>query len=184
MDMYEFSDDVFDTLSFSDLMIYTDRSCSYKEDQNYENSFSSFTFKVEIIGSPLHRENTIVGKSISVQENNLKPHQKSQKPLKMKTCNSVKEDGTGCKGRCWGRKLVNMASVVRSLRRFCKGSLLFKLGGSPHRMEMSDLRRRNVRVNQPGYVLVNGSDDEEAMVPRRSGNCSKKLLGACTKPMI
>lgn len=62
MDMYEFSDDVFDTLSFSDLMIYTDRSCSYKEDQDYENSFSSFTFKVEIISSPLHRENTIVGK--------------------------------------------------------------------------------------------------------------------------
>lgn len=183
MDIYEFSDDVFDTLSFSNLKIYTDRSCSYKEDQDYENSFSSFTFKVEIISSPLHRENTIVGKSISVQENNLKPHQKSQKPLKMKTC-SVKEDGTGRSGRCWGRKLVNLASVVRSLRRFCKGSLLFKLGGSPHRMEMSDLRRRNARVDLPKYVLVDGSDDEEAMVARRSGSCSKKLLGACTKPMV
>ncbi|GJR28056.1 hypothetical protein Tco_1104288 [Tanacetum coccineum] len=178
MDMYEFSDDVFDTLSFSDLMIYSDRSCSYKEEQDYESSFSSFTFKVEIISSPLR-------KLISVPENNLKPDKKSPKPSKMKS-SPVKEDGIGGSANCLDRKLVNSASVVRSLRRFCKGSLLFRLGGSPspHRMEMSDLRRRNARVNLPRYVSVNGSDDEEAMVPRRRGNWLKKLLGACTKPMV
>nr|GEY72124.1 hypothetical protein [Tanacetum cinerariifolium] len=183
MDMYEFSDDVFDTLSFSDLMIYSDRSCSYKEEQDYESSFSSFTFKVEIISSPLRRENIKVGKLISVPENDMKPHQKSQKPSNMKS-SPLKEDGIGGSANCLDRKLVNMASVVRSLRRFCKGSLLFGLRGSPHRMEMSDLRRRNARVNLPRYVSVNGSDDEKALVPRRSGNWLKKLLGACTKPMV
>ncbi|KAD5961958.1 hypothetical protein E3N88_13431 [Mikania micrantha] len=40
------SEEAFDTFSLSDLHIYSDPSCSYKEEQDNGSSFSSFRFKI------------------------------------------------------------------------------------------------------------------------------------------
>nr|GEY07353.1 hypothetical protein [Tanacetum cinerariifolium] len=181
MDMYETSEeDAFDTISLSDLQIYTDPSSSSEGDQDPESSFSSFRFK--IFDSTPPKEIFFFGNPIYVPENDLKKHRKSQKYSSTKTF-PVQENGIGSADPL-DRKFANLSPVLRPRRRSWKKTLLFGLGGFSTRMEMSDLRSRQSRLSPPRCGLVNGIGEEERIVPPRSGNWSRRMLGWCINPNV
>ncbi|PWA96000.1 hypothetical protein CTI12_AA029640 [Artemisia annua] len=180
MDMYETSEEeAFDTISLSDLQIYTDRSSSSEGDQDHESSFSSFRFKIVDPTPP--KEIVFYGKLIHAHENDLKKFSKSQKS-RHKTF-PVQENDIGSADPL-DQKLANLAPVLRQRRRSWKKNLWFGIGGSPTRMEMSDLRSRQTRLSPPRCGLVNGIGVEETIVPRRSGNWSKRMFGSCINPTV
>nr|GEU61783.1 hypothetical protein [Tanacetum cinerariifolium] len=180
MDMYETSEeDAFDTISLSDLQIYTDRSSSSEEDQDHESSFSSFRFKIADSTPP--KEIGFFGKSIPAPENNLKKHRRSLRSSSTKTF-PVQENDIG-NADPLDPKLANLTPVLRPRRRSWKKTLLFGLGGFSTRMEMSDLRSRQTRLSPPRCGLVNGIGEEET-IPRRSGNWSRRMFGSCINPNV
>ncbi|KAI3808995.1 hypothetical protein L1987_24959 [Smallanthus sonchifolius] len=151
MDMHE---EAFDTFSLSDLHIYSDPSCSSKEEQDLGNSFSSFRFK--IAGSLPSEEIVFLGNLISLPKTDLKPRHMPQKPSRMKA-----------------------SKVVRPRRRTGRG-VLIGLGGAPARMEVFELRSSmQARASPPRVVPVNGGGVEEVTRGRKSGNWLGRLFGAC-----
>jgi hypothetical protein len=181
MDMYETSEEeAFDTISLSDLQIYTDRSSSSEGDQDHESSFSSFRFK--IVDPTPAKEIVFLGKSVHAHENDLKKFSKSQKSSRHKTF-PVQENDIGSVDPL-DQKLANLAPVLRPRRRSWKKTLLFGFGGSPTRMEISDLRSRQTRLSPPRCGLVNGVGEEEMIVPPRSGNWSRRMFGSCINPTV
>lgn len=173
MDMHanDASDDADDTLSLSDLQIYSDPSSSSEEAYN-RNSLSSFRFT--IVSSPRPEKVALFGNLISVPENDLKPHRKAQKTSRFKT---FPVQGNG---GCFDDSLVPAA---RPRRMTGSGFLMFGLGKSPTRMELCDLRSRQARGSPARIFPINGGGEEEATPSRRSGNWSGKLFGACI-PML
>ncbi|KAL4576420.1 hypothetical protein LXL04_012513 [Taraxacum kok-saghyz] len=169
MDMHAYeSDDGDDTLSLSDLHIYSDPSSSSEEESDNRTSLSSFRFT--FVGSPRPEKVNLFGNMIFVPENDLKPHRKPQKPSSLKTF-PVQGNGSCCDD--------SLVPAVKPRRKSGGGFLMFGLGKSSKRMELCDLRSRQARGSPARIFPVNGGGKEEATARRRSGNWSEKLFGAC-----
>ncbi|MFS7957740.1 hypothetical protein Hanom_Chr07g00669981 [Helianthus anomalus] len=152
MDMHEATDhenEAFDTISLSDLHIYSDPSSSSSWDEHEKgSSFSSFHVKVAGFLPP--EEIVIFQNLLSLPENEPSPRQRLQKPSRMKTF--PVQDGGG--------------KVVRPRqRRAWRGYLLFGLGGSP--------------ASPSRIVPVSHGGVKEVTTRRKSGNWLGKLVGAC-----
>ncbi|KAI3748646.1 hypothetical protein L6452_11885 [Arctium lappa] len=166
MDMHEAIDESDDTLSLSDLQIYSDPSSSSNQEQeDHENSFPSFRFKIitNSRSSPPPQNILVFGNSISVpDENDPIPYRNPHKPSTMKTL-----------------PVANLAPIVLIPRRR-RWLLMFGLGGSRARiMELSDLRSRQARGTPRRITPVNGGGEESTTAHRRSGNWLGKLFGPC-----
>ncbi|KAJ9539942.1 hypothetical protein OSB04_026448 [Centaurea solstitialis] len=170
-----------DTLSLSNLQIYSDPSSSSNEEEeedDYGNSFPSFRFKIITNSSPPPQEIVVFGNSISVpDQNDLIPYRKPQKHPRKEAFSVLKDDGLERK------QAANLTPVVVIPRRR-KWFLMFGLGGSRARMELFDLQSRLARGPPPRIAPVNGSGEKEvAPAPQRNGKWSGKLFGGCI-PMI
>ncbi|KAK1421249.1 hypothetical protein QVD17_23438 [Tagetes erecta] len=151
--MHEATDDAgFDTFSLSDLQIYSDpTSSSFKEEQDYGNSFSSFRFKISA-SLPADQEFVITRNFISLTENH-------------RGAFSAK-NSTGGRGRKFGGHDGDQrlgGNVVRLKQRWTGRGFI---GGSP------------ARGGLPRIVPVNGGV-EEVTVRRKSGKWIGKLFGGC-----